>query len=186
MYQPTLGGAQVIVVQAAIDPVRLSEAVRREVAAMDKDLPLYRVQTMQDLVDGASAWTRSRTLLLGSLAAVALVLAAIGVYGLVSFSVSQRRHEIGIRIALGATRGDVIAMTLRDSSKLIAAGLVLGVAGAFGLTRYLSALLFEVKAADPLTFAAVPLFLAPVALAASCFPALRATAIDPAGALRHE
>ena len=186
MYQPTYGGRVILVVQGAIDPTKLAEPVRRELSALDKDLPLYGVQTMDDLLSGSSAWTRSRTVLLGLFAAVAPALAAIGIFGLISFSLSRRRHEIGIRIALGATRADVIRMTLGESLKLIAVGLVPGVVCAYGVTRYLSSLLFGVQALDPLTFAAVPLFLAAVTPAASWIPALRATAGDPAAALHHE
>lgn len=114
------------------------------------------------------------------------MLAAIGVYGLASFSMSQRRHEIGVRIALGATRKDVIAMALRDSANRIAAGLALGLVCAFALTRYMASELFGVSPMDPVTFLAVPLFLAAVAFAASYVPALRPTAVDPTVALRHE
>ena len=186
MYQPTYGGRVILVGQGAIDPTKLAEPVRRELSALDKDLPLYGVQTMDDLLSGSSAWTRSRTVLLGLFAAVAPALAAIGIFGLISFSLSRRRHEIGIRIALGATRADVIRMTLGESLKLIAVGLVPGVVCAYGVTRYLSSLLFGVQALDPLTFAAVPLFLAAVTPAASWIPALRATAGDPAAALHHD
>jgi putative ABC transport system permease protein len=186
LYQPAAWGRLILVVQATVDPAGLVTPLRREVAAMDRDLPLYSVQTMEDAVTHSSARMRSITALLGVFAGIALALAAIGVYGLVSFSLSRRQHEIGIRLALGATRGNVIVMALRDSMKLIAAGLLLGLMGAFALTRYVASLLFGVNPVDPVTFFAVPLFLAAVALAASYIPALQATAIDPAAALRHE
>jgi putative ABC transport system permease protein len=186
MYWPSASNGFVIVIRAASDPKQLTDSVRREVAALDKDLPLYHVQAMDELVADSSASSRSRTALVGLFAAVALTLAAIGVYGLVSFSMSLRRHEIGIRVALGAGRRDVIIMALRDSGKLIAAGLALGLSCSFALTRYLASELFEVSPMDPLTFVAVPLFLVAVALAASYIPAQRAAAVDPAIALRHE
>lgn len=141
---------------------------------------------MQEMLDESSASSRAFTTLIGLFAAVALALAAIGIYGLISFAMSQRRHELGIRMALGATAGDVLRLALGGASKLIAAGLVVGVGGALLLTQYLKSLLYGVSRFDALTFLGVPLFLAGVALAASLIPVLRATSVDPATALRHE
>ncbi|HVX66221.1 MAG TPA: ABC transporter permease [Bryobacteraceae bacterium] len=186
LYHPFVTERVILVVRGTLPPERLAEAVRREVAAADKDLPLYSVRTMEEIIDDSAAWTRSRTTLLSLFAAVALALAAIGIYGLVSFSMTQRRHEIGIRIALGATRGDVLRLALAGSARLVAAGLAAGLACTFAFTRYLSSMLYGVKPVDPLTFVAVPLFLAAVAFAASLVPALRATSLRPAAALRHE
>jgi len=119
-------------------------------------------------------------------AAVALALASIGIYGLVSFTTSQRRHEIGIRMAMGATTFDIVKMALGSASKLVLGGVAAGVFGALILTQYLRSLLYAVSRFDPITFIAVPMFLAAVALAASLIPALRAGRVDVAAALRHE
>ncbi|HZT30846.1 MAG TPA: ABC transporter permease [Bryobacteraceae bacterium] len=175
-----------LVVHTRLNPTSLIEPIRRELAAVDRDLPLAEIRTMQDILDLSSAPNRTYTRLIALFAAVALALAAIGIYGLISFAMSQRRHEIGIRLALGAAPRDVLAMVLGDAGKLIAAGVLAGVVGASLLTRYLKSLLYEVSPFDPATFAAVALFLAAVALAASSVPALRATKIDPAGALHDE
>jgi putative ABC transport system permease protein len=125
-------------------------------------------------------------LLLGLFAAIALLLAAVGIYGVMSYSVEQRTREIGIRAALGASRRDTLNLVLLQALRMTLAGIAAGVAASFGLTRLLSAQLFGVKPADPLTFTAVPLILLVVALAAACIPALRASRVDPLVALRHE
>jgi putative ABC transport system permease protein len=125
-------------------------------------------------------------LLLGLFAAIALLLAAMGIYGVMSYTVEQRTHEIGIRTALGATRRDTLNLVLCQALRITVAGLAIGVAAAFGLTRLLNAQLFGVKPSDPLTFIAAPLILLLVALPAACVPALRASRVDPLVALRHE
>ena len=178
----------VLVAHTSLAASALAEPLRKEMAAVDRDVPLAEVRTMQEIVDLSSAPQRTYMALIGVFAAVALALAlaAVGIYGLIAFAMSQRRHEIGIRLALGATPGGVIAMVLGDAGKLIAAGLIVGGGGALLMTKYLKSLLYEVSPTDPLTFTAVLLFLAVVAFAASLVPALRATGVDPARALRHE
>jgi putative ABC transport system permease protein len=175
-----------LVAHTNLGAASLVEPIRRALAAVDRDVPLAEVRPMQEIVDRSSASHRTYMGVIAVFAAVALALAAVGIYGLIAFAMSQRRHEFGIRLALGATPGKVVAMVLGDAGKLIAAGLLAGVGGALLLTRYLKMLLYEVSPSDPLTFAAVVAFLAAVAFAASLLPALRATGLDPARALRHE
>jgi putative ABC transport system permease protein len=137
-------------------------------------------------VSEAIARQRFSMLLLGIFAALALVLAAVGLYGVMSYSVAQRTHEIGIRIALGAGRGDVLTMTMKQGLKLVIWGLVIGLASAFVLTRVMASLLFGISATDPITFAGISLVLLAVAILASYVPALRATKVDPMIALRAQ
>lgn len=175
-----------VVARTTLAPASLAEPIRKELARLDRDLPLSEVSTMQDILESSAAPNKTYMWLMAIFAAVALALAAIGIYGLIAFGMSQRRHEIGIRLALGATRRRVIAMVLRDAARLIAAGVLAGAAGALLMTKYLRSVLYEVSPFDPLTFTAVIAFLAAVAACASLLPAMRATAIDPAQALRHE
>jgi putative ABC transport system permease protein len=186
VYAPSAEPRLILVAHTRLEPSRLIEPVRKELAALDRDVPLAEVRTMQEIVDLSAGPNRTYMRLIGAFAAVALALAAIGIYGLIAFAMSQRNQEIGIRLALGATPRKVIAMVLGDAGKLIAAGLALGIGGAVAVTRYLKSLLYEVSPFDPATFAAVALFLAAVALSASFLPALRATSVDPSRALHHE
>jgi putative ABC transport system permease protein len=167
-------------------PAAAAGAVRAAIRAVDPDLPVSKVRTMEALLDGSSANSRATALLLGTFAAMALGLAAIGIYGVISHSVGRRTHELGIRMALGAGRGDLLRLVLGEGLRLAAAGLAIGLAGAFAATRLLSALLFEVRAGDPLVFAGVAALLALVALAAVSVPAARAMRVAPIIALRHE
>ncbi len=161
-------------------------AVRRVVADIDPGQRVLRLQAMEEIVATTTADSRFDAWLLGTLAAVALALTAIGVYGLLAFSVAQRRHEIGTRLALGASRADILKMVLRQGVALMVAGLAFGLAGAFLLARSLATLLFGVKPNDPLSFAAVAFILLLVGFLASYLPARRATKVDPMVALRYE
>jgi predicted permease len=174
------------VVRSAGDPLALRAAVEREMRAVDAALPVGHLRTMDEVVSQSLARQNFNTLLLTLFAAIALLLAAIGIYGLISYGVEQRMREIGVRMALGAARGDVLRMIVMQGARLAGIGVALGLAAAFGLTRLLAGLLYGVKAADPLTFAGVALAIGLVAVAASYIPAMRAAAVDPNQALRHE
>jgi len=170
----------------AADPASLTTAIRKEVWAIDQDQPVAEVETMDQLVAHSVARTRFNTLLLAVFAVVALMLAAVGVYGIMAYSVTQRTHEIGIRMALGAQHRDIFRMVVGQGMVLATAGISIGLAAAFGLTRLMSSLLFGVSATDPVTFAMLSLTLALVALLATYLPARRAMRVDPMEAHRYE
>ena len=153
---------------------------------MDKNQPATSITRMQKFVDNSIAPRRFNMHLLGAFAAMALALAAIGIYGVMAYSVAQRSHEIGIRMALGARSADVLRMVLRDAVFLGSIGIAIGVAGALALTRLMTNLLYGVKATDPATFFVVSLLLAVVAVLAAFVPARRASRVDPMVALRYE
>ncbi|HEX8136906.1 MAG TPA: ABC transporter permease [Pyrinomonadaceae bacterium] len=175
-----------LLVRSSSDPLRLVSGVRNQVWAVDRDQPVYNIKTMEDVVGESFAEPNVITSLLATFAALALVLAAIGVYGVISYSVAQRTHEIGVRMALGAQHSHVLKMIVGQGLKLILIGLAIGVAMAFVVTRVISSLLFGVTATDPLTFIATSLLLVGVALLASYVPARKALKVDPMIALRHE
>jgi putative ABC transport system permease protein len=175
-----------LVLRSAVDPASLTSAVRDTVAAIDKDQPVFNVTTMQQLVDDSVSTPQITLVLLGLFSGLALVLAAIGMYGVISYSVQQRTHEIGIRMALGAQRSNVLRLVVGQGVKLAAIGVVIGIAVALGLMRLLTTLLFGVGANDPITFVAATVVLLLVALAACYIPARRAIAVDPMVALRYE
>ena len=176
----------VLVVKTNTEPHSLVSAATKDVAAMDADLPLFGVKTMEEYLSASVASPRFNTTLLSIFAGVALLLTIVGLYGVMSYSVAQRTNEIGIRLALGAQGRDVLMMIVKQGSKLIVIGLAIGLIGAFALTRLLASLLFGVKEKDPFTFAAVAMLLAIVALLACYIPAWRATKVDPMEALRCE
>jgi len=173
-----------MVVKTNNEPQSLISGVTKDVAGMDPDLPLFGVRTMEEYLSASVATPRFNTTLLSIFAAVALVLTVVGLYGVMSYSVAQRTNEIGIRIALGAQGRDVLMMIVKQGSKLILIGLAIGLLGAIAVTRLMESLLFGVTAKDPLTFAAVAMLLAIVALLACYVPAWRATKVDPMEALR--
>jgi predicted permease len=175
-----------VVARTAGDPLAVAGAVRNEIRQLDPNLPVANIRPMRDVVSTALATPRLTGFLLGTFAAIALALAAIGIYGVLSYLVSQRTHEIGIRLAIGADRLQVLGMILRQGVTLAIAGIVIGVAGAFALTQMMASLLYQVQPSDPITFAAVPVALIAVAALASYLPALRATRVSPVRALRME
>jgi putative ABC transport system permease protein len=167
------------------DPLQLAAAAREQVKAIDKDLPVT-VTTMDQIYSDKLAGERFNTSLLGIFASVALLLAMIGVFGVINYSVAQRTHEIGIRIALGAQRGDVFRIVVGQGLVLALVGIALGAVGAFALTRLISGLLFGVSPTDGPTFVMVSLIVTVVAFLACYLPARRATKVDPLVALRYE
>jgi predicted permease len=183
--QAPLWGAEVVV-RSNLSPGAIAATIRHEVDQIDKDLPVTGVVSMSDLLGASVAQPRFRTWLLGLFGVMALVLAAAGIFGVISYSVSRRVHEIGIRVTLGATPSDVLRLIMGETAKLIFIGLVVGIAASLALARFLSTLLFTVRATDPLTFGVVAALLALVGLAASYIPTRRAMRVDPLVALRHE
>jgi putative ABC transport system permease protein len=175
-----------LAIRTANDPSPVVEAVRREVSALDKDLPLTQIETLDEIAFSAVAGPRLTLLLVAVFAALAIVLASVGIYGVMAYAINQRVQEIGIRMALGAQRRDVLRMILMQGARLALAGLIAGLAGAMALTRLLGNLLYGITPTDPLTFAAVGALGLAVALAASYIPARRAMAVDPSMALRYE
>ncbi|HLJ40189.1 MAG TPA: ABC transporter permease [Candidatus Acidoferrales bacterium] len=175
-----------LVVKSRIAPAALISAIRSAVASIDKNQPIFAISTMNQLVSDSVATRRITLALLGLFSALALILAAIGIYGVISYSVAQRTHEIGIRMALGAQHKDVLRMILRQGVKIAVAGVAIGVIVSLGLTQLMSSLLFSVSAADPLTFAGVAVLLVLVAMLACYIPARRALRVDPMVALRYE
>ncbi|MEJ7576826.1 MAG: ABC transporter permease [Pyrinomonadaceae bacterium] len=171
---------------AFAEPTKLVPAMRNAVLEVDKDQPLYETKTMNRLVGESIAERRFNMLLLGGFAFVALGLAAIGIFGVMSYSVTRRTHEIGIRMALGAQRSDVAKLVIGQGMILVLIGVALGLAGAFALTGMMKSLLFGVSATDPITFAGIAVLLTAVALLACYIPARRATKVDPMIALRYE
>lgn len=175
-----------IVLRTRGKPLTMIPAVRTVIASMDRNVPVYDVSTMENYLSSSIARSRFSTLLLGLFGALALLLAVVGIYGVVSYSVSQRTHEIGIRMAIGAGRADVLQLIIGKGMLLAVVGVGLGIIGALALTRSISSLLYSVKPADPVTFAAVSLILIAVAFVACYIPARRAAKVDPMVALRHE
>jgi putative ABC transport system permease protein len=168
------------------DPSSFVPSVRAAVTSLDPNQPIHEVKTLEQRVDESVAVTRSLMFLFGTFAALALVLASVGIYGIVSYSVTQRTHEIGIRMALGAQRAHVLKLIMRNGITLAMTGIVLGVGGALALTRFLKTLLFGVQPTDSRTFVVISIGLLLVALAACLIPARRATKVDPLEALRYE
>jgi putative ABC transport system permease protein len=179
-------GSMTYVVRTANASSTLLQAVKGEVWAVNKDLPFASIATIDELVSRSLGERRFNLLLLGSFATIALTLASIGIYGLMSFSTSRRTHEIGVRMALGAQTRDVMKLVLKEGLMLTISGVAFGVAASIALTRLLSSLLFGVSATDPVTFAVISVVLAGVALVACFVPAHRATKVDPMVALRYE
>jgi putative ABC transport system permease protein len=175
-----------LVVQTANDPPSLAVDLRKVVSSLSPNVPVSEMQTLGTVVSRSMATPRSSMLLIAIFALLALVLGTVGIYGVISYSVIQRTAEIGIRLALGAQKGDVIRLVMRQGARVALVGVGIGMVGALGLTRFLASLLYGVEPADPLTFIVVSLILTSIALLASYIPAHRATKVDPMVALRYE
>jgi putative ABC transport system permease protein len=183
---PFLAPRMNLIIRTSADPLNLTAAVRREVQALDPNQPVYNVSTMERTIEQSLDTQRLSMTLLAILASLALILAAVGIYGVMSYTVSQRTHEIGIRLAIGAQPRDVFRLVLGQGMTLTLIGVVVGLMGAFGLTRLMTRMLFGVEPTDPTTFAAIAILLIGVALVACYLPGRRATRVDPLVALRYE
>jgi putative ABC transport system permease protein len=183
---PNTESSPAIVVRTSLDAGTAAAELRGAISSIDRMPPVDRIETMEQLVSGSVAQPRFRTVILMAFSVLALVMASVGIYGVMNYLVIQRTREFGIRLSVGATQGDVLRLVLGRAAALIGAGTCLGLAGSIFLVRLIAKLLFGTAPLDPLTFSAVPILLAAVALAASYFPARRATRVDPMVALRYE
>jgi putative ABC transport system permease protein len=175
-----------MLVHTSVDPMKLVASIQSAIWSVEKDLPITSIKTMEQIRSHSIAQPRLTALLLSVFAALALILAAVGIYGVMAYSVTQRTHEMGLRMALGARASDVLALVVGQGMLLAGAGIVLGLAGAFAMTRVLEKFLWGVRPTDTFTFIVVSLLLVAVALLASYLPARRATRVDPMVALRYE
>jgi putative ABC transport system permease protein len=185
-YQQFPGVFNAMVIRAEGDPMNIVAAVKSQVWSVEREQPLSGIQPMEEVIAVSIAPRRFNMLLLGIFAALALMLAAVGIYGVISYTVAQRTREIGVRMALGARRADVLKLVVRQGMSLALAGIGAGLAASFALTRLMANLLFGVSPSDPLTFGAIASLLGSVALLACYLPARRATKVDPLVALRSE
>jgi putative ABC transport system permease protein len=175
-----------VVVRTIGDPHALAAPIRDVVSGLDKDIPIARLSTMDELMSESVAPPRFRTTLVGIFAAIGLLLAAIGIYGVMAYAVTERTHEIGVRAALGASRQDLLRLVLGEAAGLAGAGIAAGLAGSLATMRLIRALLFHVEPTDPATVVGISVLLAVTALVASYVPARRAMRVDPMTALRYE
>ena len=169
---------------ASLDPASLAPAIRDAVGSLDRSVPVTDVQTMEDVIAGANAGPRFTLVLLATFATVALVLAAVGIYGVISYAVSRRTHEIGVRVALGASPAAVVRLVVAQGMRVVSVGVAVGLVGALLASRLMTQLVYGIRVTDPATYAGVAALLAAVALVASYIPARRATGIDPLVAMR--
>jgi putative ABC transport system permease protein len=183
---PVIFNIATLLVRSPKDPLSLVNTIRRQIHSVDPDLPLANVSTMKDLIDDSFKPQRFNAFLMGLFAALALLLAVVGLYGVLSYMILQRKHEIGVRLALGAQSRSVVLLFLKQGLRLTLLGMAIGLAGAYGLMRLLERLLFGVSATDMPTFISVAMLLVGVALLACWIPARRATKVDPMVALRCE
>jgi len=186
LQDPVAWPYRTLIVRSAGDPLKLVGLVEQEVWSVNKDQPVSNIRTMEQVLADSVAQPRIFTLLMGVFAALALALASVGIYGVVSYSVSQRTHEVGVRLALGAAQFDVLRLVVGQGMLLTGIGLGIGLAGAMALTRFLSSFLYGVRPTDPITFVLFAFVLAGVALLATYIPARRAMKVDPMVALRYE
>jgi putative ABC transport system permease protein len=186
VYRPAAGLLPYQVARTSSDPAAAAAAIVRAIHEVAPTMPVYDIRTMSDRMRDSLARQRFSTIMLGAFAVFALILAMVGIYGVMSYLVTQATHDIGVRMALGAQRQAIVRMVLQEGMMLAGVGIVVGLAGAIVLTRVMASLLFGISATDLVTFSAVPLILATVALMACYVPARRATRVDPVIALRNE
>jgi putative ABC transport system permease protein len=186
VYAQIAPSGMTMVIKSSGDPNQLLNSARAQVKVVDADQPIYNIRSMNDIRAESVAPERLNLTLLGIFAGIALVLAIVGIYGVMSYSVTQRTHEIGIRMAIGAQRADVFRMVMGHGMLLTGVGIVIGLVAAFGLTRLMATMLFGVKATDPATFAIIAVLIAVVAFIACFIPGRRATRVDPVVSLRYE
>jgi putative ABC transport system permease protein len=175
-----------LVVRTRSEPLAAMSGIREAVRRLDPHLPLADVRTMEQVKEQSTLWAKQPTWVVGAFAAVAALMAALGLYGVLAHAVTQQRREIGIRMALGARPGDVVSRTLRNALSMLLVGLAVGLAGAFALTRALKSLLFQVSALDPVALAVACVLMTLIGMLASLIPASRAARVDPMTALRDE
>jgi len=175
-----------IVLRTASNPLGVANTARSQIWTVDKDMPVFNIADMDQIISESVSQQRFNLLLMSLFAVIALLLASVGIYGVMSYSVTQRTHEIGIRMALGAQAGDVLKMVVRQGMTLVLIGLSAGIVAAFALTRLIASLLFSTSVTDPVTFVGISVLLGAVAFVANLIPARRATKIDPLIALRYE
>jgi putative ABC transport system permease protein len=175
-----------VIVRATSNPTKIAPTFRHLIAQIDKTQPLFEIRTLEQILADSIAPRRFNLFLLGAFAAAALLLAVVGIYGVTAYSVAQRTHEIGVRMTLGARPAEVVGMVIRQSMAMASAGLLAGLLAAFGLTRLMASILYDVEPADPATFALTALALCATGLAACWLPALKAAKVDPIVALRYE
>jgi putative ABC transport system permease protein len=185
-YTQQCWGFLSLVVRTQTDPAMMTRAIRNELDSLDKDQPIENIRTMTQLVARSVTQRRLSVQILGSFAGLAMLLAAIGLYGVLAYNVAQRRREIGLRMALGAQKSDVLSLVIGRGIRLTLAGLGLGLLAALALTRVMGSLLYEVRPSDPITYAVVSGLLLGVGLLACWLPARRATKLEPMEALRYE
>jgi len=184
-YLSSVTSALTVVVRSTIEPTALAQTLREQVQGLDKDQPVSEIKTMEWYLADSMAQRRFNMFLLGAFAGLALVLAAVGIYGVIAYTVTQRTHEMGIRIALGARGGDILRLVFSNAMATTIIGIVIGLCAAFALTRLLQSLLYQVTATDPVVFATIPLLLLAVASIATYLPARRAMKVNPITALRE-
>jgi putative ABC transport system permease protein len=185
-FRQTAANEMALLVKSGQEPAAQVSAIRGIVASIDKEQPIFGIATMREVVNASVSTRRLTLILLGLFSGLALVLASIGIYGVISYSVAQRAREIGIRMALGAQRGDVLRLVLAQGGKISLAGIAIGSAASAGLTWLMAKLLYSVSAVDPATFTAVAFVLAAITMVASYIPARRALRVDPLVTLRNE